>query len=136
MLKTTDEFINDIKNGVGPQENNHAFINEEKCISNLKKMVTASGVPRKEIVDYITPTDKNGYKYLCGDRKMQRNILIKICIACQQNLDDTAKMLKMYGFIELYPRLKSDYIIIQGIIEQLSVEQINQELAKNGQKQL
>lgn len=129
MDKKTTEFMNDIKNNVAPDANEDHFVNEQKCTQLLKQMISKTCIDKKVLVDLITPTDNNGYKYLNGKRNMQRNILIKICVACGQNSEETAKMLKAYGFIHLYPRIKRDYIILQGIENQHSIEQINENLA-------
>ncbi len=130
MHKLTEEFLNDIKNGVSYDENTKSFSDDYEKIRLLDKLIDDSNITKKEIVAIITPSDNNGYKYLNGGRKMQRDILLKICIACSQNIEDTSYILKRFGFLELYPRIKREYIIMQGIISNFTIESINKELAK------
>ncbi len=136
MPKNTEEFINNIKKGVDYSEINEEFNSKEKQNNLLTDLIENAAVSRKDLVSIITPTDNNGYKYLNGGRKMQRDILIKICIACEQDFETTSRFLKRFGFIELYARNKRDYIIIQGINEKKTVEQICNMLSIAGEVRL
>lgn len=136
MYKQTSEFINDIKNNIGIDENEKQFITDDTRNQLLNELIVSSGVNKAELVKIITPTDNNGYKYLSGKRKMQRDILIKICITCQKDYTETSKILKQFEFLELYPRIKREYIIINGISNHKYLSEINQDLANEGEKQL
>lgn len=136
MYKQTSEFINDIKNNIGIDENEKQFITDDTRNQLLNELIVSSGINKAELVKIITPTDNNGYKYLSGKRKMQRDILIKICITCQKDYTETSKILKQFEFLELYPRIKREYIIINGISNHKYLSEINQDLANEGEKQL
>ncbi len=107
------------------------FIDKNSGYELLNKLIIDSGINKSTIVKQITPTDKNGYKYLNNKREMQRTILIKICIICQFDLKTTNKLLKSYRFLELYPKIKQEYLIIECILEQKSLIETNKRLADN-----
>ncbi len=136
MPKKTEEFINDIKNGVAYNENLDKFTTPTEQTKMLSELIETSNTSRKDLVKVLTPTDNNGYKYLNGGRAMKRDILIKICITCNQDIKCTANYLKRFGFLELYPRNKRDYIIMQGIEQALDVEKVSNLLSAAGEKRL
>ncbi len=112
------------------------FIDKNSGYELLNKLITDLGINKSTIVKQITPTDKNGYKYLNNKREMQRTILIKICIICQFDLQTTNKLLKSYRFLELYPKIKQEYIIIECILEQRNLLETNKRLSARGISQL
>lgn len=130
MKKVTEEFINHIKNGVEANDLDESFITKEDAINHLTHKINAKGITKKYIVNKITPGDSNGYKYLNGNRKMKRDLLLKVCIACSFTPKETNVTLKQFEFIELYPRVKRDYIVLRGITENKNIDEINDQLAK------
>ncbi len=135
MLKT-EEFIQKIEEDIPAYKLDGKFIPNDYGYKLLKKSIDESGIKKAKIVSKITPTDKNGYKYLNNKREMQRNILIKICIVCEFDLNLTNKLLRSYRFLELYPKIKQEYIIIQGIQKQLDLNMINEMLANENEMKL
>ncbi len=135
MVKT-EEFMNNIEENGSISKLEGEFIPKDFGFKLLEAEIIKSGIKPGEIAKVITPTDKNGYKYLNNTRKMQRNILIKICIVCNFNLKTTNLLLKYYRFPELYPKMKQDYIIIQGIKNKWSLEEINRILSIEEEPQL
>ncbi len=112
------------------------FIDKNSGYELLNSLMINCKINKRTIVKQITPTDKNGYKYLNNTREMQRNILIKICIICQFDLQTTNKLLKSYHFLELYPKIKQEYIIIESILKQRNLVETNKRLASKGITQL
>ncbi len=135
MVKT-EEFMNNIEESGSIANVEGNFIPEDYSFKFLEKEIIKSGILKKDIVKVITPTDKNGYKYLDNTRKMQKNILIKICIVCKFSLKTTNLLLKYYRFSELYPKIKQDYIIIQGIKNGSDLNEINRVLSNENEPQL
>lgn len=65
------------------------------------------------------------YKVIRGERKPSRDVLITIAIGLELNLDETQLLLRIAKWAILDPRDKRDSIIIYGINERKTVEQLN-----------
>ncbi len=135
MLET-EEFIQKIEQDIPASKLEGKFLDNDFGYKLLTEEIAKSGIKKAKIVRIITPTDKNGYKYLNNKREMQRNILIKICVVCEFDLKLTNKLLRSYRFLELYPKIKQEYIIIQGIQKKLELSQINDMLSQEGEMKL
>lgn len=61
-----------------------------------------------------------------GERKASRDSLIKIGVTIGCNLDEMNRLLKLAGYSELYAKKNNEQIIIYGLKNGLSVEQINE----------
>lgn len=136
MGKITEEFTNHINSGVEAKSLEAKFLTKTDAINHLTHRINAKGITKKYIVNKITPGDSNGYKYLNGNRKMKRDLLLKICIACSFTPEETNSTLKQFEFIELYPRVKRDYIVLRGITENKNIDEINERLAKGEELKL
>ncbi len=136
MGKVTEEFVNHIKKGTEADELKESFITKTSAINYLTHRINAKGITKKHIVNKITPGDSNGYKYLNGNRKMKRDLLLKVCITCNFTPEETNVMLKQFNFIELYPRVQRDYIILSGITENENIDAVNERLAKAAELKL
>lgn len=75
-----------------------------------------------------------GYEIFTGRKKSpSRDIMIKLALAMQCNLDDTNRLLKISNNSELYAKSKRDVIIIYAIMHRYSIIDTNHELYRFGQ---
>ncbi len=134
MKKTTDEILNDIKRSeeIDYDENNKTSITYELILKHLEK----SNLTKAELIKGVGLDIKNGYKYLSGDRKINRDMMIKFLIYLNLDYQTLNQELKLCGFAELYPRVKRDKIIIHKLIHGYSLDQINDTLSSEGQFRL
>ncbi|MDY4976938.1 MAG: protein kinase [Clostridia bacterium] len=56
-----------------------------------------------------------GYQLLNGTKKPSRDKMIQLCMGAELSFDETQIALKQTGFMELYPRVKRDCILIYAI---------------------
>lgn len=61
---------------------------------------------------------------------MSRDKLLSIFITLQFNIEKVQKSLLRFGLSELYPRNARDFLILKGIKDELSLDDINENLRK------
>lgn len=136
-MKTTEEFRNNIKKGVEPEKLEQHFISgKDELLVELRGKIKDGGYTISEVVDKMTPGSSAGYHHLSGRRTMPRDGLITIAILLNFSHEETNRLLREFGEGELYPKRKRDYIIIKGITEKKSHEQIMNQLTKASEKLL
>ncbi|MGC6768607.1 XRE family transcriptional regulator [Enterococcus sp. LJL128] len=85
-----------------------------------KKKLSKSSVLRKAGIAEAT-----GYQYFDGKRKPPRERLIALGIGMTLTLDELNELLKKTGFAQLYPKNSWDAVVIYGIIQQLTIPEID-----------
>ncbi len=107
-MKTTKQILNAIKgNGTfTPQEERGNADISSYLIEELKD------VNRKQMFTQIDMDPQNGNKYIKGDRKITRDILIKIFLYLEYDLDQYNQVFKTYGYAQLYAKNERDSALI------------------------
>ncbi len=126
-MKTTEQILNKIKSGeqFKPREErtngdiNNFLINELKDTN------------RKQMFTQIDMDSQNGNKYINGDRKINRDILIKIFIYLEYDLDKCNQIFKTYGFPQLYAKNKRDSALIYCIYNNYTFAQTKRYLQEH-----
>lgn len=72
------------------------------------------------------------YQIVSGVRAPGRDILIRIAIAAELDIDETQALLRLAGRGALYPKKKRDAFIISCIVKKLSLTDADSYLRKNG----
>ena len=71
--------------------------------------------------------DRNyAYKILRSDKKPIRDKILQLCIGANFTLSETNKALKLDNYIELYPNIMRDSVIILGLNKKLNILDINE----------
>ena len=78
----------------------------------------------------ITPSHLN--QFLNGKKKMTKYYLIRIFITLGYDLDKVNSLLQRFDGSFLYARNKRDFIIMNGIIDKRSLDDIDSELRSQG----
>ena len=68
------------------------------------------------------------HQVFAGRRNPSRSRLICLCFGLSASLEETQELLKQAGFAQLYPKHKRDAIIIYGLINALSLFDVNDKL--------
>ncbi len=137
--KSTDELMNELikANNIGEylKANSQYMVVEELSayLSNIlenKRLVKSSVIKKTEMSEVM------GYQIFSGVRKPSRDSLICICRAMELNIGETQEILKIGGFAPLYPKIKREAIIINGISTNIPVAKINENLYDNKENTL
>lgn len=131
-MRLTEKVLNNIKTDKNfkPESNleypDIATFFDEKLIN----------VNRIDLLAKLDIPQSIGYKYLKGERKIDRNTLLKILIYLQFDLEEVNQTLKTFGFAELYSRNQQDSALIYAIYNKYSYQQLKGYLAEHNINQL
>lgn len=125
-MKTTDQLINQIKTGKDykPEEHRQEMNINEFLIERLVD------VNRKSMFTQIDMDARNGNKYINGDRPISRDILIKIFLYIELQLEEYNLIFKNFGYPKLYAKNKRDAAIIYCIHNKYSYLETKRYLQK------
>lgn len=130
LEKETNVILNEIqKNNLQMDE----FINPDPFTELLYKRMDSLNVKAIDIIKKVNLDPQNGYKYLKGQKKINRDLALKLFVSLDYNLDEIQQYLKLYQYPVLYPKLKRDYLIIQAISNNENIAQINKRLQEHGE---
>lgn len=93
---------------------------------------TVKNYSKNEIINVCDFDKKNAYKYLNGERKLKRDMFLKILISMNLKENEIQKSLKEAGYAQLYVKDSRDVIIYKSIVEGLAIDKINKKLKEKG----
>ena len=134
MQTITEDLLKQLKNTTNIAEfldkHNDEFIKETpKSYLNFmlsKKNMSVARIAKESGVGEYT------YKIFNDERKPSRNILIALAVGMSLTLQETQLLLRISKFAILDSRDKRDSIIIFGLMNHLSVFEIDDLLSENG----
>lgn len=134
METITEDLLKQLKNTTNIAEfldkHNNEFIKETpKSYLNFmlsKKNMSVARIAKESGVGEYT------YKIFNDERKPSRNILIALAVGMSLTLQETQLLLRISKFAILDSRDKRDSIIIFGLMNHLSVFEIDDLLSENG----
>lgn len=98
---------------------------EESFVQFMDDYITSKGLVRQAIMRRADIAVSFGYKLLTGEKHTKnRNVILRLCIAMQMELDDVQKALCLYGMNGLGNNQR-DNIISAGIVYRRSVDEID-----------
>lgn len=133
MASITDDLLKKLKNSKNIQvffdENEDKFIKETPLsflnhIINTKNMTVAQVAKISGSTEYV-------YKVFNGTRKPSRNIIIAIAFGVELSFEETQLLLRISKQAILDSRDKRDSIIIYGLMNRLSIYEVDDLLYKN-----
>lgn len=138
-MKTTGELMNELMKAANIsdylKENSEHMINEELPVY-LSNILEKKGFVKSHVIKKSELSEVMGYQIFSGVRNPSRDSLISILVAMELDVEDVQSLLQVAGFAELYPKMKRDSIIINGIFTKKTVAQINESLYDNDEKTL
>lgn len=138
-MKSTDQLMDELMkaHNIGEylKANSKHMISDElpTYLSNIlkkKSLVKSAVIKRSELSEVM------GYQIFSGTRNPSRDSLISICVAMELSIDETQELLRVAQFALLYPRVKRDCVIINGIAAKKTVAGINEDLYDNAEPTL
>lgn len=76
------------------------------------------------------------HQVFAGRRNPSRNRLICLCFGLSATLEETQELLKQCSLAQLYPKNKRDAIIIYGLVNDVSLFDVNDKLFSEGEETL
>lgn len=140
MKKKTDELMNALSEKHSSIDNYLSENKDELIQFDVMKfwndIIKKSGMNKTEIIDKADCGYNYFYCIISGKKIPSRDKIIELMIAMKLDVDDCQNALKVHGKAPLYPRIKRDSIIIHGINNHKSVNEINAVLKENNETTL
>ncbi len=96
------------------------------------------GVLQQNVFLAADISENYGYKLIAEEKHtVQRDVILRICLAAQFDLDETQKALILYGMAPLYWLLPRDIVFMAAIVHRVyDIHQVNEILIRCGQAPL
>ena len=107
--------------------NIHELLNELFQKRNISKAALAKQSGMSEV--YL-------HQVFAGRRSPSRSRLICLCFGLSATLEETQELLKQSAFAQLYPKNKRDAVVIYGLINGMSLFDVNDKLFSAGEETL
>ncbi|MDY4692026.1 MAG: hypothetical protein SO401_00420 [Blautia sp.] len=133
---STCEILEQFNQNLEVKEEDIDFINKKELRNELSvrilesfrsmtKFAEACGIQVSHLNDFLN--DKKGFR---------RNRMLIVCITLKMSIQETQDALKYFEHPPLHPKNKRDYLILNGIRQKLSWQEIDSILTDNGYKSL
>ena len=76
------------------------------------------------------------HQVFAGRRSPSRSRLICLCFGLSATLEETQELLKQCALAQLYPKNKRDAILIYGLVNHVSLSDVNDKLFSEGEETL
>lgn len=120
-------------------ENRSALIADGKPFARyMREVLEKHGRTQKEVIEAAGFSMKYGYRLLAEERHTkQRDYILRLCFAGGFTLDETQRLLKLYGMSPLYARIPRDAVLISCLsADTTDIPEVNRILCQNGAAEL
>lgn len=133
MASITDNLLNELRNAKDLQaffdENEDKFI-KETPVSFLNHIIDNKNITVAQVAK-ISGSTEYVYKVFNGTRRPSRNILIAIAFGLELSFEETQLLLRISKQAILDSRDKRDSTIIYGLVNHISIYEVDDLLYKN-----
>lgn len=138
--KSTTELLKELENFSSFEEYKNANKDNliDKSLSEyLCELISEKNLSKAEVIRKSELNENYAYQLFSGLKKSpSRDKLICLSAGMDLSVEETNSLLKLAGFLPLYPRTKRDSIIIMNINAPKSVIEINEALFEENEETL
>lgn len=139
-MKTTDELMQALTFPDGSlddflTENADTFITVSPA-EEWDRMLNASSWKKAEIINRCQFNPVYFYEVINGKKIPSRDKVLRLLFGFSASLTDCQRILRVYGYSPLYPRISRDSLLIHAICRAFSVEEIQRLLVSHGEEPL
>ncbi len=137
--KSTGELMDELMKTADVSDylkKNSSYMIKGELSVYLTNILEKKGFVKSAVIKKSELSEVMGYQIFSCVRNPSRDSLISILVAMELDIEETQELLKIAGFAELYPKIKRDSIIINGVATKKSVAEINESLYDNDEKTL
>lgn len=135
MKKDTVQILKELENCDSFKafyKENKEYIVKKELSAYLSELVEKKGIKKADVIRRSGLNESYAYQIFTGIRVPERRKLLCLAVAMELNLDEIQTLLKTSGYAQLYVKNEFDCIVIYGIINNLTVIEINSLLYDNG----
>lgn len=133
MPLRTDDIDALLSQGILPEKSEIEF-NENADQDRYKLLldIQTAGYSLSQFADECYLHHSHLYDFLNGKKKLSRDRLLTVFLNLDYNYSEICRLLRRFHEPQLYPRDSRDYLIMICIQKHFSVDELNQELERNG----
>ena len=117
-------------------ENNENNFISESVTEILNKVFSEKNISKAALAKRSGMSEIYLHQIFAGRRTPSRNRLLCLCYGLGISLDETRELLKVCGCAPLYPKIRRDAIIVYGILHQIDLFEINDQLFTENEETL
>ena len=128
MKKSTDELLGILKSKSNLDDYFKENIDQLQCATLpqlLESLIDSKGMSKSEAINNSMIEKHYGYQIFKGVKTPSRDKLIMLCIGTGADLNQTGRLLNSIKSAPLYAKDGRDAVIMFGILDRLSVIDIN-----------
>ncbi len=126
---------NDLRQEIAEAEDLSKFLrsNQENFVNNdiptaLSELMKEKGLTKSMVAKQAYISEVYLHQIFSGRRKPSRDRMLCILIGMGANLEEIQRILHQCGFSQLYAHNRRDAILLYGILHQLPLQEINDQL--------
>lgn len=145
MGKTTDDLVGVLQT-TDPERIETVLTEHEKQLittprpfaAYIRELLCRHGLTQNYIIEKAGFSVPYGYRLLSEERHTkQRDYILRFCIVAGFSLDETQRLLQLYGMAPLYARIPRDAVLIGAISASVTeIAETDRLLEKNGMNKL
>ena len=117
-------------------EENDAQFQFPGTVEILQTMIAERKLRKNQLAENAHMSEVYLHQILSGSRRPSRNRLLCLCFGMGAGVEETQELLKRSGHAILSSRSRRDAVILYGLLHQLSLTEINDQLFDAGEDAL
>lgn len=102
----------------------------------LQKLFWRKNISKSALAKSSGMSEVYLYQLFSGGRNPSRNRILCLCFGLSASLEESQEMLRSCGKALLYAKDRRDAIIIYGLVHEMTLEEVNDQLFSEGEKTL
>lgn len=102
----------------------------------LQKLFWRKNISKSALAKSSGMSEVYLYQLFSGGRNPSRNRILCLCFGLSASLEESQEMLRSCGKALLYAKDRRDAIIIFGLVHEMTLEEVNDQLFSEGEKTL
>lgn len=139
-MKTTGDLMKALTFPELSPEHYLSTYNEELLTASPQEiwmsLIRQSGLRKAEIIRRSQFEAVYFYEVLAGKKTPSRDKVLRLLVGLQAGLADCQRILQLYGYRPLYPRISRDVLLISAIMQSLPLPQVQQLLEAHQEEPL
>ena len=115
---------------------NEGYFFERSITEALEELYERKSVSKALLARQSGMSEVYLHQVFSGRRNPSRDRLLCICVGMGATLEETQRLLLQAGYGQLYPRNRRDAIIAHGLLNQIDLGQLNENLFSENEKAL
>lgn len=133
MTLSTDDIDKLFSEGRMPSAEEITFNQgTEQERNKILEDIKTAGYSLNQFADECYLQHSHLYDFVNGKKNLSRDRILTVFLNLHYSYEEISRMLRRFQLPQLYPRNNRDYLIMLCIQKQLSVDEISQELERNG----